>query len=64
MASYPRSEAMLVDYINHRFDIPRYKIMPCKYMACAKMLTHKLTGSKVLVYVDLLNNKIYEKLLS
>lgn len=63
MASYQTSEAMLVNYINHRFDIPRYKIKPYKYMACARMLEHKLTGSKVLVYVDLLNNKIHEKLL-
>ncbi|WP_432663191.1 hypothetical protein R9X47_21765 [Wukongibacter baidiensis] len=63
MASYLTSEAELVNYINHRFDIPRYKIESCKYMACAKMLTHELTGSKVLVYVDLLNNKINEKLL-
>lgn len=64
MASYPRSEAMLVNYINHRFDIPRYKIEKYKHMPCAKMLVHRITKSKVLVYVDLLNNKIYEKLLN
>lgn len=64
MASYLASEAVLTNYINSRFDIPRYKIKSYKPMTCAKMLTHKLTGSKVLVYVDLLNNKIHEKSLS
>lgn len=64
MASYPSSEALLADYINHRFDIPRYIVKSYKHMTCAKMLEHKLTGSKVLVYMDLLNNNIHEKLLN
>lgn len=63
MASYLKNEADLAEYINLRFDIPRYRVKACKYMPCARILEHKLTKSKVLVYLDF-NNKIHEKLLS